>query len=199
MNRLVFRAVEEFLRDTYGDELWRDVIAADQGAASAPGSARSTLSPMAHLRGAEKLITVGAHNLGKPADELFEDLGAWLARREAIRRLLRFSGTSFGDFVLSLEELPGRAQFVMPDLEMPPIIVERENDKLVQLIMPPHSGVWMAILGGLLRAMADDYGALGLILVQGSAVEVHISDETFARGRDFHLGAGVQAREAGPR
>lgn len=194
MNRLVFRAVEEFLRDTYGDALWREVLAGHHGAVAEKPAAEAATPAAAHLRGAERSVASAAGILGKPADELFEDLGAWLARREAIRRLLRFSGRDFSDFVLSLEELPGRAHFVIPDLDMPRVLVERESDSLVRLILPPHSAAWTAILGGLLRAMADDYGALGLILVRGCVVEVHISDESFARGRDFHLGAGYQAR-----
>lgn len=193
MNRLVFRAVEEFLRDTYGDALWREVVATHhEMAAGEEGAVKLAMPAHAHLHGAERLISVAAGVLGKPADELFEDLGAWLARREAIRRLLRFSGRDFGDFVLSLEELPGRAHFVIPDLDMPRILVERESASVVRLVLPPHFSAWTAILGGLLRAMADDYGALGLILVKGCAVEVHISDESFARGRDFNLGAGYR-------
>lgn len=192
MHRLVIRAVEEFLRDTYGESVWRDVLAAEAGLGAVPGAAGLS-------RGGEQLIEGAARLLDKPADELFEDLGAWLAQRESIRRLLRFSGRDFADFVLSLEELPGRAHFVIPDLDMPRIAVLRQDSCTIRLALPPRASAWTAMLGGLLRAMADDYGALSLIIVDGSSVEVHISDEAFAEGRDFNIGAGYLGETAGLR
>lgn len=196
MHRLVVRAVEEFLRDTYGEALWRDVLASVEQATA--GGTRVSMVPAA-LRGVRAgavPIRAAAGILGKTGEEMFEDLGAWLARREAIRRLLRFSGRDFVDFVLSIEELPGRAHFVIPDLDMPPITVTHEHDGTIRLSLPPDEEDWTAILGGLLRAMADDYGALGLIVIDGSSVDVHISDETFSEGRDFQLGAGNESADA---
>lgn len=189
MHRLVIRAVEEFLRDTYGEALWRDVATAEGARPIAPpepgGGQPGSPGRIAH---GEALITSAAIILEKPAEELFEDLGAWLARREAIRRLLRFSGRDFGDFVLSLEELPGRTRYVIPDLDMPRIEVARDGDGTIRLILAGAAQGWTAILGGLLRAMADDYGALGLIVVEGCEIDVHISDHAFAEGREFRLG-----------
>ncbi|MBU3029313.1 heme NO-binding domain-containing protein [Paracoccus marinaquae] len=194
MHRLVVRAVEEFLRDTYGANLWRQVeisCAVEQVAAAAPAGRLPG--------GAERMIAAAGAILEKPEGELYEDLGAWLARREAIRRLLRFSGRDFADFVLSLEELPDRAHFVIPDLEMPRIRVEREEDGTMRLLLDPLAPAWCAILGGLLRAMADDYGALGLVAVGGRAVQVQIPEASFAEGRDFHLEQGDVPNAAGLR
>lgn len=193
MHRLVIRAVEEFLRDTYGEALWREVVAASQQAAVSGKQPVPTPRRAGGLPAGERQILDAAKILGKTGAEMFEDFGAWLARREAIRRLLRFSGRDFGDFVLSLEELPGRAHFVMPDLDMPRILVSREGEGTIRMSLPPSASAWTAMLGGLLRAMADDYGALGLIVIEGCNVEIHISDEDFAEGRDFHLGAGYVA------
>lgn len=189
MQRLVIRAIEEFLRDTYGEGLWGRVKSACDlepvpSTNNAPGSS-------AHGRSqrAERLIPVAASLLGKPPEELSEDLGAWLARREPIRRLLRFSGRDFGDFVMSLEELPGRAHFVIPDLDIPRIDVVPESRNSMQLVLPETKVAWTAVLGGLLRAMADDYGALGLIAVEGNTISIDISAEDFAEARDFQLGS----------
>lgn len=184
MERLVLRAVEEFLCDTHGEPLWRQV-AASARVGDGPLGSDASARP-------EALIASAAVILEKPIDELFEDLGAWLARREAIRRLLRFSGRDFPDFVLSLEDLPGRAHFVIPDLRMPQIAVERDADGTMRLILPPMAGGWPAILGGLLRAMADDYGALALIELHEDTVSVQIPDESFAEGRDFQLVGGLR-------
>lgn len=196
MQRLVIRAIEEFLRDTYGDEVWAQMCRfASRGAR---GGCHAPLGPAEnYLRRAERMIPVAARLLGKPADELFEDLGAWLARREPIRRLLRFSGRDFNDFVLSLAELPGRAHFVIPDLDVPPIEVIAESASTVRLSLPPPETGWTAVIGGLLRAMADDYGALGLIAVEGHKIMIHISDEAFAEAREFQIGGGQSPRRAG--
>lgn len=196
MHRLVVRAVEEFLRDTYGDSLWRDVLArVGTTAAISPSGSRPETAPRGIPAGGA-LVAMAAEILGKTSEEMFEDLGAWLARREAIRRLLRFSGRDFRDFVLSIEELPGRAHFVIPELDMPRITVTHQDGGTIRLSLPPDALAWTAILGGLLRAMADDYGALGLIVIDGSGVEVHISDESFSEGRDFNLGRGFAADAA---
>lgn len=197
MHRLVIRAVQEFLRDTYGEALLREVAACERTAAGSGewGRADDANATKRRLRG-ESVISAAADILDKPAIELFEDLGAWLAQREPIRRLLRFSGRDFKDFVLSLEELPGRVHYVIPDMEIPAIQVLREDDGTIVLTLPDSSPAWTAILGGLLRAMADDYGALGLIVVEGCGIEVHISDHSFTEGRDFHLGAGYLAGAA---
>ena len=75
-----------------------------------------------------RLIAASAGRLAKPEAELLEDFGAWLARTEPIRRLLRFSGADFADFILTLEELPGRVRMIVPDLEMPRIAVTALGD-----------------------------------------------------------------------
>ncbi|MCF3974578.1 heme NO-binding domain-containing protein [Paracoccus salsus] len=195
MHRLVIRAVEEFLRDTYGAAMLSQVIAScnENARSNAVGS---LAGPKGCGCSAEKIIPTAAILLKKPPEELFEDLGAWLASREAIRRLLRFSGRDFEDFVISLEELPGRAHFVIPELCIPRIDVHRQHGNTLRLVLPSSAPEWTAMLAGLLRAMADDYGTLGLIDVEGSTVVVQISDQSFAEGRDFSLDGGQAAERS---
>lgn len=196
MHRLVIRAVEEFLRDTYGDALWTRVLADSE--ADSPVHAGGSVSSARRYQ-AERLIPLAAERLEKPVGELFEDLGAWLARREAIRRLLRFSGRDFEDFVMSLEELPGRAHFVIPDLRMPRIEVVHEAGGTLRLVLPHSATGWTEMFAGVLRVMADDYGVLGVIEIEGDCVIVNISDDAFAEARDFQLGqefAGDAERSA---
>ncbi|MBK4215516.1 heme NO-binding protein [Paracoccus caeni] len=188
MHRLIDRAIEEFLRDTYGDALL--------------GAVQQMMGRAADLPAEEGLhdnsrIHVAARRLAKPADELFEDLGAWLARQEAIRRLLRFSGREFAEFVIRLDELPGRAHMILPDICMPAITVTECSLGDLRVILPERETGWTALLAGMLRVMADDYGALGLISVEGSQIGVLIPDAEFAQGRDFQLGAAFAARGRG--
>jgi hypothetical protein len=46
---------------------------------------------------------------------------------EPLRRLLRFGGGTFEEFLVSLEELPDRARLAMPELEMPEITLSVEG------------------------------------------------------------------------
>ncbi len=189
MHRLVIRAVEEFLCDTYGDAVWGQVLAGCEAESADRQASPETLSVSRDR--AERLIPMAASRLDKPVAELLEDMGAWLARREPIRRLMRFSGRDFEDFVISLEELPGRARFVMPDLRMPRIDVVHEPGRTLRLVLAPSAMGWTSLFAGLVRVMADDYGALSVIEVEGSCVIVSISDDAFAAPREFRLGQAL--------
>lgn len=186
MHALINRAVDEFLRDTYpgalseaqrlsGIGLWSG--AAGQG-----------------LRLDLTRIAKAADVLGKTPADMLEDLGAWLARQEPVRRLLRFSGRDFREFVSRLDELPGRARMVMPDLAVPCFIVVADATGAVSLTQSPPDQETLALIAGMLRAMADDYGALGVVFVEDQRILIEITEDTFTEGRDFQLGAAYQPR-----
>lgn len=191
MHGLINRSIEGFLRDTYGDSFWHDV--AEASGIDSRGFQTIRNYPDAVTFG---LVNHAAMRLDKPEGELLEDLGAWLAAREPLRRLLRFSGRDFTDFLFSLEEWPGRAHMVLPDLGMPRIRIEPQSAEELRVAMPGGFAEWRSVMAGLIRAMADDYGALGLIAVEGNGVRVRISDASFTEGRTFDLGAFV-SREGG--
>ena len=155
MKSLINRAIEEFLRATYGEDLVQSV--ADEEAVAV-----GRLAPLGAGFGTGALERA-AFRLSKPLPEMFEDLGGWMTRIEPVRRLLRFSGRDFKDFLLRLEELPGRAHLGLPDLQARHLQV------------------------GLIRGMADDYGALCLISVEGLSIRIDIWDEQFFEGRIFSL------------
>ncbi|TRW97756.1 heme NO-binding protein [Paracoccus sp. M683] len=187
MHGLINRSIEGFLRDTYGDAFWADI--ADASGIDARGfqTVRHYPDTVSYA-----LINHAALRLDKPESELLEDLGAWLARFEPVRRLLRFSGSDFIDFLHTLDELQGRAHMVIPDLGMPKIRVDSPADDEVSVVMPDCFREWRSVIAGVIRSMADDYGALGLIAVDGNAVVVKISHEAFSEGRGFELGGGLE-------
>lgn len=186
MHGLINRSIEGFLRDTYGDAFWADVAEASGIDARGFQTVRHYPDTISYA-----LINHATLLLDKPETELLEDLGAWLARVEPIRRLLRFSGRDFADFLHSLEELQGRAHMVIPDLGMPRVRVEARSGDEMRIVMPDCFNEWRSVMAGLVRGMADDYGALGLIAVEGIAVVVLISHDAFSEGRGFELGAGL--------
>lgn len=185
MHGLINRSIESFLRDSYGEQAWLSIAAALEVEPAG-------FEPFRHYpdRLTLRLIATATRVLTKPEPELLEDVGAWLARTEPARRLLRFSGTDFADFVLALEELPGRARMVLPDLDMPRISVTAQGRAQFRVEVSHALPEWRSLIAGVLRAMSDDYGALALIVDEGSGIEVDVSDEAFFAGRDFDIGGG---------
>jgi Haem-NO-binding len=190
MHGLVNRAVQCFLRDTYGHDVWLRV-ARDAGVPAAG------FEPMAlyDLSVTEAVLTAAARTLNRPREAVLEDMGTYLVSHktvEALRRLLRFGGVTFTDFLLSLEDLPDRTRMALPDLMLPRMALYEEGADLFRLTV--HADVIGAgyVLLGLLRAMADDYGALVLLdhagKVDGAEVlQINLLDGSFAEGRRFDL------------
>lgn len=143
---------------------------------------------------ASEMLEDAAQQLRKSVDDLLEDLGAWLVRQDDIWRLLRFCGRDFLDFLLRLEELPDRIRLMTDDLDIPQISLSRSDDGLIWIAFSHRQQVWTALMGGLLRAMADDYGALCVITAQDEGLCIDISDSAFAAARTFHLSPRAAAQ-----
>ncbi|MBE0454475.1 MAG: heme NO-binding domain-containing protein [Roseovarius sp.] len=200
MNGLINRAIEWFVRDNYGESLWIGVVEA----LALREAAFEPLMPC-EPEITERLIGALAAQIGRASDELLEDLGTYLVshpRTEAVRRLLRFSGVDFTDFLYSLDDLSDRARLVISDLALPEIrlFLEREGLYRIEVARGVQNGLCFGpVLVGLIRAMADDYGALVMLDHRGvdarcELIEVRLLDAAFADGRAFHMGAGPVAR-----
>lgn len=190
MHGLINRSIENFVRDGYGAAIWHEVVA----------GANLTEDGFAGFRNYPDAVTVGltaaaARILDRPEPELLEDVGAWLARVEPVRRLLRFSGSDYADFVTALEELPGRARMVLPDLEVPGVSVQLCGAARYRVHVVEDGLFWKPLISGLLRAMSDDYGALSLIVDEGETILVDVSDSAFGAGRDFDLAGPAAMRD----
>lgn len=164
MDDLVNRAIERFLRQ-------ESALSRIEAGFLPPGA----------------MLCEAAARIGKPVDELVEDLGAWLVRQEEIWRLLRFCGQDFLDFLLRLDELPERIRLIDEDLDLPEIALSRGDDGLLWVMLSPGPATWTAFLSGLLRAMADDYGALCVITRADDGICIDVSDLAFAEARTFRL------------
>lgn len=196
MHGLINRSLECFLSDTYGRGVWCDV-------ASAAGLGFDTFEPMFEYDDVltYAVLDAAAVRLTKSRDTLLEDLGTYLVsnpRVEPLRRLLRFGGVTFVEFLHSLDDLHDRARLALPELDLPKLRLEgyRDTGGFRLLCKGPHKGFgWMMM--GLLRAMADDYGALVFLEYQGGGdgyekISIVLVESSFADGRDFSLaGADV--------
>lgn len=190
MHGLINRAVQGFLKDTYGARIWAVVT---EAADLPPGGFEALLNYDDALT--DRMVAAAAAALGKPSDALLEDFGIYLAGREGLRRLLRFGGADFVDFLYSLEELPGRARLAVPDLVLPDMTLAHLPPGHFRLSILGGHACFAQVLSGVLQAMADDFGALALISAaeDGRAVEVDLVETAYAAGRDFLLTKPVQA------
>lgn len=197
MHGMINRAIERFVRDTYGDDAWMGVV-------RALGLDFTEFEPMLLYAPelTDQVLGAVAVHLDKVRDDLLEDIGTFLVSHpnlEAIRRLLRFGGVDFPEFLHSLDDLPGRARLAVPDLNLPSLEL-REHCAGLFSIYVNSEGLDVAGFGhvilGLLRAMADDYGALVLLEHKGhkgmtEILEVQLLDVAFAQGRAFDLSDGA--------
>ena len=195
MHGLINRSLQCFLRDTYGQPVW-EAIARDADLGFAAFEAMLTYDNDL----TDRVINAGAAILRRPRETLLEDMGHYLVSHEsqiALRRLLRFSGINFADFVNSLEELPDRGRLALPDLDVPELQLTDYGAGRLSLKCTATLQGAGHILAGLLRAMADDYGALVMLDTLeadggGEVIAIQIADQAFNEARPFSLGLASQ-------
>lgn len=192
MHGLINRSLQCFLRDTYGPTVWA-AVARDARLGFDSFEAMLTYDPAL----TDAVIAAAANLLERPRETVLEDMGTYLVSHpkvHSLRRLLRFGGVTFVDFLHSLEDLPDRGRMAVPDLDLPQImVVENSADHFtLTCLAPVHGGGH--VLMGLLRSMADDYGTLVLLDHQGmkgdaEVISIQVLDQGFATGRRFDLAA----------
>lgn len=196
MHGLINKSLQNFLSDTFGAAAWRQIWASS-GIASQVGPDGFETMQVYEDSLTEAVLSAAAEVLRRPRESLLEDLGTFLVsneRNEALRRLLRFGGVSFTDFLYSLDDLQGRSRLAVPDLAMPELWLEDGAPGRFTLVCRDASGGFGAVLTGILRALADDYGALAVIEHLPSTageerIDIIVHDPAFHAGRAFDLAA----------
>jgi hypothetical protein len=186
MDALLLRLLQGYVRDTFGPAVWQAVC-------RRAALRTETFEPMLRydLGTADRVVCCAAEVLGRPVEAVWEDMGTYLVTNpghEGVRRLLRFGGASYGDLVMSLEELPGRARLALPDLRFPDVSVRETGPDRFEIGCASGGRGMVHVLRGLLTAMADDYGTLCLIDVDADqGIALQILDRSHAEGRRFDL------------
>lgn len=191
---LVNRSFQFFLSDTFGPSLW-EAVAKDAGIGLSGFESMLTYDDAL----TDRVIDAACAHLRRPRESLLEDLGTYLVGHETlgtVRRLLRFSGVNFGDFLNSIEELPERGRLVLPDLDLPDLELTDLGDGRFRLLSKARLAGGGHIVVGVLRAMADDYGALVLLEHLGSehgseVIAIQIADQAMYEARPFSLGRAL--------
>jgi hypothetical protein len=147
----------------------------------------------------DAVLNAAARALDRPREALLEDLGTYLVSHpnlEPLRRLLRFGGVSFVDFLHSLDDLPERGRLAVPDLELPRFELHPLSAQQFLLRCTAPRPGFGHVMVGVLRAMADDYGALAMLDYTGrdgrvETITIDLLETRFAAGRPFSLASGT--------
>lgn len=192
MHGLINRSIQSFVCDTHGKDTWTDIALLarlDFIEFEAMLVYDDALTP--------QVLDAAALVLRRPREEVMEDIGTYLVstpKLEGIRRLLRFGGVNFEDFLHSLDDLPDRARLAVSDLILPRIELREHAAGQFSLVCDSPVAGFGHVMMGILRVMADDYGALVLLDHEGRArgsetVSITLIEADFAAGRHFDLGA----------
>tara|TARA_R110002094_G_scaffold118852_1_gene114072 strand:+ start:816 stop:1409 length:594 start_codon:yes stop_codon:yes gene_type:complete len=192
MHGLINRTIQQFVCDTYGVPVWEDICARI-------GLEFTDFEAMLSYEKSyiSDLLTAMADVVGRPRASMMEDLGTYLVTApgfDAARRLLRFGGVNFVDFLHSLDDLPDRVRLAVSDLYLPALELHSHADNRFSLRCMADISGYGHVMMGILRVMADDYGALAwLDHAGGSAgvetISISLVAADFAEGRHFDLGA----------
>ena len=191
MHGLVNRSIQSFVSHTYGGALWDQVATASQ---IDPDGFEAMLIYDDEVT--FTMLGALARLLNRGQDEILEDLGTFLVSspaQESVRRLVRFAGSTFDEFLHSLDDLPDRTRLAVSDLHLPRLELREHAPGRFSLTCHPGMPGFGHVIIGVLRAMADDYGALVMLSHEGKkdgveVISVTVVETCFAEGRHFDLG-----------
>jgi len=194
MHGLAIRAVQLFVIDCYGSDTWAAVCS------SSDPAVRDFEPMLEYDRGVfDEMLTALENVLDRPISSIFEDLGTYLATHpnaESLRRLLRFGGVNFSEFLHSLNDLPDRARLAVAEMDLPEMVTREHTCCHFSLTCRGEIEDFGYVMVGLLRAMADDYGALALVELSSASqgidiIAITLLDTSYAEGRSFELAGRI--------
>lgn len=191
MHGLINRAVQSFVCATYGYSCWLRVTEAAE-----LGFVEFEAMLVYDDDMTQRVLDYLCADLRRPRSEILEDLGTYLVSHpnmEGLRRLLRFGGVTYVEFLHSLDDLSDRARLAVSDLHLPALELVEVCPAEYQLFCHPGLAGYSSVMVGILRAMADDYGALVMLSHADQEQEVDVIsvvliESAFAEGRQFELG-----------
>ena len=187
MQGLINRAIQCFISVTYGEITWLKIV---EKAGDGIANFEAFLDyPVSTTFG---LVDAIEAQIALPRSVFLEDLGTFLVTSKttsAVRRLLRFGGLTYEEFVLSLDELPERLSLALPEIRLPAIEVDLVSPKRYEVKVADGIDGFSYVVVGVLRALADDYGSLAFIehasKAGSSMITVVLAESDFAVGNHF--------------
>jgi hypothetical protein len=192
MHGLVNRSIQLFVTDTFGPATWNEICTR-----AGLGFTQFEAMMCYERSYTPDLLDAMSAVLSRPRPEVLEDFGTYLISNPsfaAVRRLLRFSGEDFCDFLYSLDDLPDRVRLAVPELHLPALRLEKIGPDRFSLRCGPGVTGFGHVVLGVLRALADEYGALALLVHDGlsagcETISITLVQNDFATGRRFALAA----------
>lgn len=114
----------------------------------------------------ERVLAALSQVLKRPRAEVLEDFGTYAVSEDhlsVVRRLLRFGGENYEEFLHSLEDVHDRAKMALPDLDTPRLRLTPHSETEFSLHYRFAKPCYGTMFLGMLRGMADEYGALIVI------------------------------------
>jgi len=190
MHGLVNRAIQCFVRDTYGGASW-EAVAREADVPVAGFEAMFTYDDDV----TDRMLIALEDLLARDRDTILEDLGTYLVspgNTGPVRRLLRFGGETFPEFLDSIDDLPRRAALALPDLDLPELDLRRVDDTVQRVLCRSRFAGFGHVLMGIMRTLADDYGSLVLLDHEGREgndewITVSVLSTDFTQPTPFQL------------
>ncbi|WP_298846555.1 heme NO-binding domain-containing protein [uncultured Ruegeria sp.] len=192
MHGLINRAIQSFVCATYGQSCWLRVTEAAR-----LGFIEFEAMLVYDDDMTARVLDALSVDLDRSQAEILEDVGTYLVSHpnmEGLRRLLRFGGVSYVEFLHSLDDLADRVRLAVSDLALPTLELRELSATEYQLGCSPGLPGYSSVMVGVLRAMADDYGALVMLSHEeryqdSDVISIMLVESAFAEGRHFDLGA----------
>jgi len=173
---MINRGLQCYIRDIHGVDIWEETC--EQ--AKLPYYNFEYMLTYDDATTEDLLSSFGAL-VGRKRDEILEDFGVYIVSEDAlstVRRLLKFGGTNYVEFLQSLDFVYDRVKLAVPDLDIPMMeLVAHDPCRFTLYARFQKRGYGVALLG-LLRALADDYNTL--ISIEHSRNKLkHVDEDIF--------------------
>ena len=198
MHGLICKSLEGFVIDRHGSQVWT-AIREECGLPFDRFEALRSYDDALIVQ----VVGATAKRMGQPRLALLEDIGHWICTHpplEAVRRLIRFTGATFVDLIYAFDEVQDRARIAVPGLTLPRFRVIEGAPGHFTVTSHWDVAGGGAVATGILRAMADDYGALAVIETVEAGpddgawrerIDVRLFEVEFHEPREFSLGGGA--------
>ncbi|MEL6521088.1 MAG: heme NO-binding domain-containing protein [Pseudomonadota bacterium] len=194
MHGLINRSIQSFVSQTYGSSVWQEIA---QDVDLPEHGFEAMLEYDDHIT--HRMLDAVALQLDKSRANVLEDVGTFLVsnpKTHAIRRLLRFGGETFVEFVSGLDDLPNRVGLAVPEMQFPQLETFEVRPGEVSVHLTGADPEFGFVLMGILRTMADDYGSLVFLEHESNdkneaILTIKMLDTAFSEGNAFTLAEGI--------